>query len=106
MKFIKSPIEQIKLKPSSQDFGYCLGVLHHTENTQKNLNICTSLLKKNAPFLVYLYYKFDNRNFLYFLIWKFSDILRKGISLLPEVFKNFFQIYWLLLSIFHLQDFR
>ncbi len=90
VKFIKSPIEQIKLKPSSQDFGYCLGVLHHIENTQKNLNICTSLLKKNAPFLVYLYYKFDNRNFLYFLIWKFSDILRKGISLLPEVLKNFF----------------
>ena len=90
VKFIKLAIKDINLKPCSQDFGYCLGVLHHTKNTQKNLNKCTSLLKKNAPFLVYLYYKFDNRNFVYFLIWKFSDILRKVISQLPEIFKTFF----------------
>ncbi len=87
IKFIKLKIEEINLKTDSQDFGYCLGVLHHTENTQKNLNKCVSLLKKNAPFLVYLYYKFDNRNFIYFLIWKFSDILRSIISQLPEIFK-------------------
>ncbi len=87
IKFIKLPIEEINLKIGSQDFGYCLGVLHHTENTQKNLNKCTSLLKKNAPFLVYLYYKFDNRSLIYYLIWKFSDILRKVISQLPEIFK-------------------
>ena len=46
VNFIKLAIEDINLKPDSQDFGYCLGVLHHTENTQKNLNKCTSLLKK------------------------------------------------------------
>ncbi len=90
IKFIKLKIEDVNLKPGSQDFGYCLGVLHHTENTQKNLNKCTSLLKKNAPFLVYLYYKFDNRNFIYFLIWKFSDFLRNFISRLPEIFKILF----------------
>ena len=90
VKFIKLTIKDINLKPGSQDFGYCLGVLHHTENTQKNLNMCTSLLKKNAPFLVYLYYKFDNRSIAYFLLWKVSDILRKVISLLPEFFKNLF----------------
>ena len=88
VKFIQSKIENINLKSKSQDFGYCLGVLHHTENVQKNLDKCTSLLKKNAPFLVYLYYKFDNRNYIYFLIWKCSDFLRKIISLLPEIFKN------------------
>ena len=88
IKFIKSSIKNIKLVSGSQDFGYCLGVLHHTENTQENLNKCTSLLRKNAPFLVYLYYKFDNRNFLYLLIWKFSDYARKIISQLPEILKN------------------
>jgi SAM-dependent methyltransferase len=90
VKFIKLAIEDINLKPGSQDFGYCLGVLHHTENTQKNLKKCISLLKKNAPFLVYLYYKFDNRNLVYHLIWKISDILRKIISKLPEILKIFF----------------
>ena len=90
IKFIQLAIEDVNLKPASQDFGYCLGVLHHTENTQKNLIKCTSLLKKNAPFLVYLYYKFDNRNFIYFLTWKFSDFLRRIISKLPEILKFFF----------------
>ena len=88
IKFINSKIEHSKLKLKSQDFGYCLGVLHHLKNTQKNLNFCTSLLKKNAPFLVYIYYSFDNRNFTYYLIWKISNVLRKIISLLPEPLKN------------------
>ena len=90
INFIKLPIEEINLKPGSQDFGYCLGVLHHTENTQENLNKCTSLLKKNAPFLVYLYYKFDNRSFIYFFIWKLSDILRNLISQSPDNLKILF----------------
>ena len=90
VKFIKSKIEDVSLKPFSQDFGYCLGVLHHIEDTQENLNKCISLLKKDAPFLVYLYYKFDNRNFLFVLIWKLSDLLRKIISQLPEILKILF----------------
>lgn len=90
IKFFKSKIENVNIKPASQDFGYCLGVLHHTEKTQENLNKCASLLKKDAPFLVYLYYNFDNRNFFYVLLWKLSDIIRKNISKLPEIFKNIF----------------
>lgn len=90
IKFIKSKIENVNLKPFSQDFGYCLGVLHHTENTQENLNKCISLLKKGAPFLVYLYYNFDNRNFPFVIIWKLSNLLRKIISQLPEIFKTLF----------------
>ena len=43
------------------DFGYALGVLHHVPNTQEGLNSCIKLLKPGAPFLVYLYYSFDNR---------------------------------------------
>ncbi len=50
IKFINSKIEHSKLKLKSQDFGYCLGVLHHLKDTQKNLNFCTSLLKKTHLF--------------------------------------------------------
>ena len=96
IKFIKSKIENVNLKTSSQDFGYCLGVLHHTENTEENLIKCISLLKKGAPFLVYLYYKFDNRNFIFFLLWKLSDLIRKIISQLPEIFKILFSDFFAL----------
>jgi len=73
---------------NSQDFGYCLGVLHHTSQTREGLKFCNKILKKNAPFLIYLYYSFDNRPFYYKLIWKFSDLLRKIISKLPFKIKK------------------
>jgi len=71
------------LESNSQDFGYCLGVLHHTSQTSLGLNFCQRVLKPNAPFLLYLYYNFDNRPFFYRTIWKLSDVLRKIISKLP-----------------------
>ena len=71
------------LKKDSQDFGYCLGVLHHTLNPQLGLNGCVEKLKKGAPFLVYLYYKFDNRPKWYYFIWLITVIPRKIISNLP-----------------------
>lgn len=77
------------LGANSQDFGYCLGVLHHTSQTREGLKFCNKILKKNAPFLIYLYYSFDNRPFYYKLIWKFSDLLRKIISKLPFKIKKF-----------------
>jgi 2-polyprenyl-3-methyl-5-hydroxy-6-metoxy-1,4-benzoquinol methylase len=43
------------------DFGYSLGVLHHIPDAQKALSDCVKKLKLGAPFLVYLYYSFDNR---------------------------------------------
>ena len=49
------------LSSNSQDFGYCLGVLHHIENTQSGINECVKKLKKGAPLLIYLYYRFDNK---------------------------------------------
>ena len=69
------------MKDNSQDFGYCLGVLHHVENTLDDLKRCTSLLKKGSPFLLYLYYKFDNRpiwfKFIALTVNKFRQIISK-----------------------------
>ena len=100
VKYINLTIDKLNLKPNSQDFGYCLGVLHHIEDTQANLNKCTSLLRKNSPFLVYLYYNFENRNFTYFLIWKLSEILRKILSNFPEILKNFFSDFFAVIFYF------
>jgi hypothetical protein len=41
------------------------------------------MLKPGSPLLIYLYYAFDNRSPLFRLIWRCSDILRRGICRLP-----------------------
>ncbi len=88
--YINSEVNSKILVNNSQDFGYCLGVLHHIPDTLNGIKICSKLLKKNAPFLIYLYYKFDNRNFLFKSLWKISDFLRLLICLLPFSIKRLF----------------
>ena len=90
INYINSEVNKKILKKNSQDFGYCLGVLHHIPDTLLGIKVCSSLLKTNAPFLIYLYYKFDNRNFLFKSLWKISDFLRLLICLLPFNIKKLF----------------
>ena len=82
-KFENSDIFHSSLKKGSQDFGYCLGVLHHIPDTKSGLKVCVEKLKKGAPFLLYLYYRFDNKPLWFKIIWKVSDIFRKLISKMP-----------------------
>ena len=86
--FYNKGVNEISLKPNSQDFGYCLGVLHHITETQKGIKSCYNLLKENSPFLIYLYYKFDNKPIWFKIIWKTSDYLRKFVSKLPFKIKK------------------
>lgn len=79
----KCDIDSMKIRDGSMDFGYSLGVLHHIPDTQLALNSCVKKLKPGAPFLLYLYYSFDNRPFWFRFIWRLSNILRIGISRLP-----------------------
>ena len=76
------------LKNSSMDFGYSLGVLHHVPDTLDALKSCSKKLKSGAPFLIYLYYKFDNRGLLFKLTWVFSNLLRLVTSRLPFSLKK------------------
>jgi SAM-dependent methyltransferase len=73
---------------ASQDFGYCLGVLHHVPDTEAGIYSCSQLLKPGAPFLIYLYYAFDNRPSWFRNLWKVSDELRKLIIRLPPEGKH------------------
>jgi len=82
-----SSVDNCSLKDSSQDFGYSLGVLHHIPNTLDALKSCSSKLKKGAPFLLYLYYRFDNKPSWFKATWAISDIARKIISNLPYSLK-------------------
>jgi SAM-dependent methyltransferase len=65
------------------DFGYSLGVLHHVPDTAAAVRECVRCLKPGAPFLVYLYYAFDNRPAWFRALWRGSDLVRRTISRLP-----------------------
>ena len=88
--FFNASVNDNILKENSQDFGYCLGVLHHIPDTLEGIKACAKLLKKDAPFLLYLYYNFENRPFFFKLLWRLSDFLRKRLSSLPPKTKIFF----------------
>lgn len=83
-EFHRAGVEAIPLEDNSCDFGYSLGVLHHVPDTQAGLRACVEKLKVGAPFLLYLYYRFDNRPLWFRLIWKISDVFRRIISRLPH----------------------
>ena len=88
ISFHKVSLDRTNLSPSSQDFGYSIGVLHHVPDTAAAIKTCAELLKPNAPLLLYIYYSFDNRPVWYKLIWLLTDVWRKVISRLPAPLKN------------------
>jgi SAM-dependent methyltransferase len=88
IKYFCSLIKHNILKKNTQDFGYCLGVLHHTPDPLYGLKVCHRILKKNSPFLLYLYYDFENRPAWYKFIWIFTNLLRNIISKFPFIIKK------------------
>ena len=88
VEFITGSVSDDVLAENSQDFGYSLGVLHHVPDTPKAIESCVKFLKPGAPFLVYLYYSFDNKSLAYRGIWRLTDMLRRIISRLPSKVKD------------------
>jgi SAM-dependent methyltransferase len=88
VSFHQAASYEMPLPLNSQDFGYSLGVLHHVPDTAQAIKECVEMLKPGAPFLVYLYYAFDNRSIIYKVIWKCSDFLRRLICRFPNSLKN------------------
>jgi ubiquinone/menaquinone biosynthesis C-methylase UbiE len=87
-EFHCASVDAIPLPDSSADFAYSLGVLHHVPNTQKGIAECVRKLKPGAPFLLYLYYAFDNRPWWFRMLWRISDVLRRLISNLPFAIRS------------------
>ena len=83
VEFHHAAADMIPLPDESQDFGYSLGVLHHIPDTEAAMRDCVRKLKPGAQFLVYLYYRFDNRKRWFRALWRTSDLLRRCISRLP-----------------------
>lgn len=87
VSFYNASVSDNVLNKNSQDFGYCLGVLHHIPDTDDGLKSCARALKEGAPFLLYLYYDFENRSRAFKFIWQVSNIFRLIISKLPSKLK-------------------
>jgi SAM-dependent methyltransferase len=89
-EFHLSSVSQTPLNDGSMDFGYSLGVLHHIPDTQAGMMACVAKLKPGAPFLVYLYYAFDNRPSWFRILWRLTDAARRVMARLPFRLR-----YWL-----------
>jgi len=83
-EFHEATVDEIPLDDGTMDFGYSLGVLHHCPDTQAGLAACVKKLKVGAPFLVYLYYDFDDKPWWFRSIWRVTDLMRRVISRLPH----------------------
>jgi ubiquinone/menaquinone biosynthesis C-methylase UbiE len=83
VEFVHASVDELPFADNSIDFAYSLGVLHHIPDTAAGIQSCVKKLKPGAPFLVYLYYAFDNRSFWFRALWKISDLFRRFICVLP-----------------------
>lgn len=87
ISFYRASVDDAVLPENSQDFGYSLGVLHHVPDTSQGITSCVKMLKSGAPFLVYLYYAFDNRSTTFKLVWRCSDWMRRLVCRMPAWLK-------------------
>ena len=88
VSFHQASVDGLPFEEGSLDFAYSLGVLHHVPDTAEAIHSVSRILKSGAPFLVYLYYAFDNRPKWFRAIWKASDMLRRFVSRMPVRLKN------------------
>ncbi|HXN85806.1 MAG TPA: class I SAM-dependent methyltransferase [Candidatus Binataceae bacterium] len=85
LEFHHASVDAMPLKNGSLDFAYSLGVLHHVPDTAGAIRSIASKLKTGAPFLIYLYYAFDNRPAWYRMLWNITNAMRRVISKTPFV---------------------
>jgi SAM-dependent methyltransferase len=83
VSFACCSVEGMPVEDETLDFAYSLGVLHHVPDTVAAMKAIATKLKSGAPFLVYLYYRFDESPFWFKGLWWVSNLLRTGISRLP-----------------------
>jgi ubiquinone/menaquinone biosynthesis C-methylase UbiE len=103
-------IDELPVPDASADFAYSLGVLHHIPDTVAALRACVRKLRPGAPFLVYLYYRFDNRPAWYRRLWQLTEVIRFVVSRSPKPIRyavsQFFAatVYWPLSRLASLAD--
>ncbi|MDZ4809711.1 MAG: class I SAM-dependent methyltransferase [Bacteroidota bacterium] len=88
-ELFKGSISNLPFNDNYFDFGFSLGVLHHIPDTKQALKDCVKKIKPGGYFLVYLYYNFEDRGFLFKALYKLSDMIRWVVSKFPSGIKKF-----------------
>ena len=98
--FHRASVDRLPMAEESLDFAYSLGVLHHVPDTAGAFTAVARTLKRGAPFLVYLYYSFENRPAWYRFLWRVAELARGTIARLPPAPQSLLcdalalSIYW------------
>jgi SAM-dependent methyltransferase len=80
VSLFKASISNLPFNDNYFDFAFSLGVLHHIPDTAQAMKDCVRKVKKGGYFLVYLYYDFEDRGFLFKTLYRISNAIRKPIS--------------------------
>ncbi|NOT51416.1 MAG: class I SAM-dependent methyltransferase [Chitinophagaceae bacterium] len=88
VELVRSSTDHIPFPDGYFDFAYSLGVLHHIPDTEKALVDSVRKVKSGGHFLVYLYYRFENRPFYFRIFYWLSNLVRRGVCKLPHRLKK------------------
>lgn len=88
VRITKASVDTIPWDDNTFDFGMSIGVLHHIPDTKLALMNCVKKIKPGGHFYVYLYYRFDNRGFIFKSIFYLSNLMRLVISRMPSWLKK------------------
>lgn len=88
VRLTKASIDTLPFNDEIFDFGMSVGVLHHIPDTQQAMKDCVKKIKTGGFFYIYLYYNLEKRGWLFTVLFKLSDILRKIICKLPSNIKK------------------
>jgi len=75
VKLIQGDAENLPFENNSFDVVYCIGVLHHTPDTQKGIDEIYRVLKPNGKTIIMFYRKFTPKWFAVIILRIFSKIL-------------------------------
>ncbi len=88
VELVMASTDNIPFPDGHFDFGYSLGVLHHIPDTAKALNDSVKKIRSGGYFLLYLYYKLENRPFYFKVLYWLSNLIRLVVSKLPTTLKR------------------
>jgi ubiquinone/menaquinone biosynthesis C-methylase UbiE len=88
VRITKASVDTLPWPDCTFDFAMSIGVLHHIPDTKQALINCVKKIKPGGFFYVYLYYKLDNRGFIFKSFFYIADTVRRLVSKMPSAIKK------------------
>jgi SAM-dependent methyltransferase len=88
VRLAKASTDNIPFDDETFDFAMSIGVLHHIPDTAKAMADCVRKVKIGGYFFTYLYYRLENRGFVFRSIFALVNAVRRVTSALPAKVKR------------------